>query len=179
MLQVAGNIHGGASSISEAAGGFSAVSSGGQGALYTKEGVLKHFEEVLGSLELKQQIAELGCGMNALFTRGRSLAEFTAMSVALWKLALEKSFPDEAEDFFAAFIESSPVLGAGKKRAKLVESITAYNELFAPKKTGDFTPISQHMADTLANASADRKALQLKLSLTIRKFYQHIFDHLI
>lgn len=177
MLHISGTVSGGGSAISEAAGGFSSVSVNEP--LYTQEGVLAHFEELLASLELKQQIAELGCGMNSFFTKGRSLMEFNAMSIGLWKLALDKSFPAEAEDFFAEFLKSSETLGSGKKRTRMVELIGEYNELFAPKKSADFTAISQHMSDKLANASADRKTLQLKLSLVIRKLYQTIFDHLI
>jgi hypothetical protein len=177
MLQVPGTVSVGNSAISEAAGGFSSVSAAGP--LYTKEGVLKHFEAVLESLELKQQIAELGCGMNSFFTKSRSLMEFTAMCIGLWKLALEQSFPDEAEEFFAEFVKSSSTLGKGKKRGRMVELVNEYNELLAPKKSSDFTAISQHMADNLADASTDRKSLQLKLSLAIRKFYQTIFDHLL
>lgn len=172
-----GTVSGANSSISEAAGGFSSVSA--EGPLYTKEMVFTHFEAVLESLELKQQIVELGCGMSSFFTKGRSLTEFTAMCIALWKLALEQSFPAEADDFSAEFLEISPALGKGKKRDQLLVLVQEYNELFAPQKTGDFTPVSQHMAGKLANAKADRKALQLKLSLTIRKLYQTIFDHLI
>ena len=101
------------------------------------------------------------------------------MCVGLWKLALDQSFPEEAEEFFAEFTSSSPTLGKGKKRGRMIELIGEYNELFATKKSADFTAISQHLADSLANASADRKSLQLKLSLVIRKMYQSIFDHLI
>ena len=175
------HVHTGArSSIGDAAGRFSSVKvADGEEALYTKEGVLQHFEEVLESLELKQQIAELGSGMNSFFTKKRSLAEFTAMGIALWKLALEKSFPKEAEAFFNEYLETSKTLGKGKKHAQMLELVNKYNELFAPKKTEDFSAISQYIADNLGSASADRKTLQLKLSLTIRKIYQFIFDHLI
>lgn len=169
------------SSIGEAAGGFSSVKvdGGSQEALYTKEGVLRHFEEVFESLELKRQIADLGCGLNSFFTKKRSLLEFTAMSIALWRLALKRSFPDEIEEFFHEFLETSKILGKGKKRVKMIELVNTYNVLFAPKKTDDFSAISQYMADILGSASADRKTLQLKLSLTIRKMYQMIFDHLL
>lgn len=177
MSHLSGTSGGGGSAISEAAGGFSSVAS--DGPLYTKEGVLAHFEGVLETLELKQQITDLGCGMNSFFTKGRSLMEFTAMCVGLWKLALDQSFPDEAEEFFNEFLTSSAALGKGKKRARMLELIAEYNELFLPKKAADFTGISQHMADSLANASVDRKSLQLKISLLIRKLYQTIFDHLI
>lgn len=169
---------GGTSFISEAAGRFSSISTSGE-ALYTKEGVFKNFEEILKSLELKQHIAELGCGMNSFFGKGRSLAEFTAMCVALWKLALEKSLPNDAENFFAEFMATSRILGKGKKRTRMTELVNAYNKLFEARKTDNFSVISMHIADTLANADADRKTLQLRISLTIRKFYQLIFDHLI
>lgn len=168
------------SSIGDAAGRYSSVTSGaGHEALYTREGVIQHFEAVMDTLELKQQIAELDSGMNSFFTRKRSLAEFTAMCVGLWKLALERSFPNEAEDFFREFTERSKLLGKGKKRARMLELVNSYNELFAVKKTEDFSGISQYMADSLGSPNADRKTLQLRLSLTIRKIYQTIFDHLI
>lgn len=177
MLHMLGTLAGGGSSISEAAGRFSSVST--VGPLYTKEGVLHNFEELFKTFDLKQQIAELGGGMSSFFTKKRSLDEFTAMCVALWKLALENSLPNEAEEFFAEFMASSTILGNGKKRTKMIGLVHQYNVLFAPLKSGDFTVISQHMAHSLAKASADRKTLQLRISLTIRKLYQAIFDHLI
>jgi len=147
--------------------------------LYTKEEVIRHFEGLLPSLDLKQEIAALGYGLNSIFKKGRSLVEFNAVCIALWKLALDSSFPAESNEFFADFLNHSPLLGTGKKKDKLVARVKIYCDMLAIKKTDDFTPVSQCMADNLMNSADNNKALQLTLSLTMRKLYQVIFDHLI
>ncbi len=147
--------------------------------LYTKQEVIANFEGLLPALSLHEEIDTLGCGLNSFFNKSRSLAEFTAMCTALWKLALDRSFPNESGEFFEDFLANSPVLGTGKKHDKMVSRIRIYCDLFAPKKIDDFTPVSQYMAETLCKDTQNRKALHLKLSLTIRKIYQVIFEHLI
>lgn len=147
--------------------------------LYTKDEVIAHFEGLFTSIDLKEEIAALGGGLNSLFKKGRSLTEFTAMTMVLWKLALDSSFPQESEEFFQDFIACSPILGKGKKREQLISCINMYRNLFSEKKTDDFTPVSHHIIETLCKDSSDKKALQLKVSLAMRKLYQIIFEHLI
>ncbi|MDR2503828.1 MAG: hypothetical protein LBD82_05540 [Deltaproteobacteria bacterium] len=147
--------------------------------LYTEEDVFRHFAEVMASIDLRQEIVELGHGLNGFFKRRRTLKELNALCTALWKLALEQSFPHESEVFFAHYLERHPSLGKGKKRNKNILMIENYCGLAAAKKTGDFTPLAQYMVNTLKCGTKDEKVLLLKLSLTIRKFYQIIFNYLI
>lgn len=148
-------------------------------AVYTSEQVINRFEENWGALDLKQEIAALGHGLNSLLRRSRSLREFTAMTVALWKLALELSFPDDATGFFRDFMEKSPILGKGSQRAKLTERVQIYIDLMTPKKASDFTPVADYLAEYFSGDTENRKALKLKISLAIRRIYQAGFDHLI
>ena len=151
----------------------------GPDALYTEEDVFRHFAEVMASIDFRQEISELGHGLNGFFKRRHTLKELYALCTALWKLALEQSFPHEYEVFFAHYLEQHPNLGKGKRRNKNILMIKNYCELAAAKKTGDFTPLAQYMVNTLKCETKDEKALLLRLSLTIRKLYQIIFNYLI
>ena len=147
-------------------------------AAYASRAVADRFEEIWSSLDLKQEIADLGHGLNSVFKRRRSCREFTAMSVALWKLALERSFPEQEAEIFSLFMETSPILGKRSRRKKLQQLIQTYLDLCAVKRVADFTPVAQHMAEALCGGD-QRKSLQLKLSLAIRRIYQNIFAYLI
>ncbi|MDR2050464.1 MAG: hypothetical protein LBQ63_01650 [Deltaproteobacteria bacterium] len=147
--------------------------------LYTEDEVLRHFTDLLPALDLEREIAELGFGLNGIFKRRRSLDEFTSMCIAMWGLALERSFPEEAEVFFRSFLENSPTLGKGKKREESLARIMAYSALFDLRKENDFSPVARYMAGKLNPGTGDEKALLLKLSLTMRKLYKIIFDYLI
>jgi len=146
---------------------------------YPPEEVAARYEALLDSVSFQHEIAELGCGLDSFFKRSRSLIEMKAMHAALWKLALERSFPDDAENFFRYFIEHSSVLGKGKNRAKMQQRINIYVDLSALKKIADFTPIAQYMAEMLIGNLENQKNVCLKLSLAVRRFYQTIFERLI
>lgn len=147
--------------------------------LYTKEEVLQRFDDIFESLNLKGEIKSIGCGLYGVFKRGRSLREFTAMTISLWRLAMEKSFPDESDEFFRSYLNSSSRLGTGKKRDVMLQRIGAFWDLFSIHKTGDFTPISHYMSEYLAENAEDRKTINLKLTLSMRRIYKTIFEYLI
>jgi hypothetical protein len=146
---------------------------------YSPQEVVERYEAVLESINFLHELTELDCGLDSLFKRSRSLVEIKAMHVALWKLALERSFPEEADNFFSYFMEHSSTLGKGKKRIKMQQIINIYLDLFAPQKIADFTPIARYMAEKLTKNMENQKTVLLKLSLGMRRFYQTIFDHLI
>jgi hypothetical protein len=148
-------------------------------ASYSPQEIVQRFEEVFASLNLKKEIAYLGNRLNSFFKRRRSMREFTVLAVVLWKLALESSFPTQKEEVFRLFISNSPILDKGSKRKLLLERIKFYDGLVAEKKHTDFTPAAVYMASYFSNDLSNRKTLQLKLSLAIRRLYQVIFDHLI
>ena len=148
-------------------------------AVYGSQELISRFEENWAALDIRQEIAALGYGLDSLFNRGRSIQEFTALTAALWKLALEQSFPEDNVAFFADFMEKSSILGKGAKRRKLQQRVQIYLDLCGPKKATDFTPVAVYMGEFFCRNVEDGKTLQFKLSLTIRRIYNAIFEHLI
>jgi hypothetical protein len=146
---------------------------------YSPREIIQRFEDVFASLDLKKELSVLGHRLDSFFRRKRSLREFTALNIALWELALESSFPGQKEEIVRMFVGNSPLPGQGAKRKTLLQRVELYEGLLRLKKHTDFTPVAVYMAGYFSGDAESRKTLQLKLSLTIRRSYQFIFDHLI
>jgi hypothetical protein len=159
--------------------GISADNAAKADIVYGPQEIIQRFEDVFASSDLKKELASLGHRLNSFFRRGYSLREFTALHIALWKLALESSFPGQKEEIVRVFINDSPLPGTGSKRKTLLQRVEHYDSLLLLKKHADFTPVAVYMAGCFSRDVKSRKTLQLKLSLTIRRSYQFIFDHLI
>ncbi len=146
---------------------------------YTAEEVARHFGALLDGLDFRRDIRELGIGALSVFKRKKAVRELTALSVSLWKLTLERSFPQDAEAFFAHFLDTSPRCAEGKKGEELRALITAYMDLLAEKRDNDFSAVAQHIVDALALGVTGDRAFFLKISLRVRHLYNFIFDRLI
>ena len=147
---------------------------------YTAEEVAKHFDELLSGLDFKRDLRELGIHTLSVFKRRKALLEMTALAVSLWRLALKRSFPQDADAFFTHFMDSNPrCVGNGKKGEALCALIVSYGDLLAEKRESDFSAVARHMADSLGLSSSDDKSFYLKISLRIRQLYTYIFDRLI
>jgi len=147
---------------------------------YTADEVIRQFLGLYNCLDFKAELEDIGISRIQFLRRGKALREFRAISIALWGLALQKSFPNDAGDFFAEFREKAPLLaGSGRETARLHERVNAYIELLAPKKDTDFSPVADHLAKVLALHAGDVARLRLKLSLIIRNLYVLIFDKLV
>lgn len=148
--------------------------------VYTAEEVAQNFESLLACLDFKRDLMELGIGSLSLFKRRKALQQLTALSIGLWKLTLERSFPQDAEAFFQHFLENNPrVAGTAKKAQELRALVQTYMDLLAEKRDTDFSVAAQHMADALALSGADNRSFCLKISLRIRQLYNFIFAKLI
>lgn len=147
---------------------------------YTAEEVGRTFAELLASLDFAAELRELGIGRLNFFKRSQARKCFAAVSVALWHVALEKSFPNDAETFFANFLATYPPISNGKKSSrKMRELVLEYDALVARKKDADFTDVAENLADRFELAGEGRPKQQLKLSLRIRAQYNLIFKKLI
>ena len=74
--------------------------------VYTSEEVISHFEAILEDTSFSAQLHYLGIKRVPMSPRRRrARQELQAMLVGLWKLALDKSFPAQSEDFFNDFLE--------------------------------------------------------------------------
>lgn len=149
-------------------------------AKYHADEVIRHFLALYNCMDFKILLEELGIGRFQFLRRKKALRECRALCMALWDLALQKSFPDDAGEFFSAFREQAPDLtGAGREPSRLRTRVDTYIELLAAKKDADFLPVADYMARELAMDKADMPRLRLKLSLLIRRLYVLIFQKLV
>jgi hypothetical protein len=147
---------------------------------YTAAEVARTFTAQREALDFSDEIQELGLGRLRFLKRSRAGRQLTALSVALWKLALERSFPADADTFFRHYLETSPLLsGDGKREKRLTADIRTYVELLAAKGDTDFSAVAGHLVSSLGLRQDDFPSLRLRLSLRIRAVYSFIFDKLI
>lgn len=158
----------------------SAVFTGALPIPYTAEEVGRTFAGLLATFDFSAELQDLGIGALSLFKRGQARKHLTAISIALWHIALEKSFPNDAEAFYAHFMATYPPVSANKKNARKLHGLaTEYGTLIAEKKDADFTKVAEKIIDYFKLRSEEQRRLQLKISLRIRTIYELIFDKLI
>lgn len=149
-------------------------------ARYSAEEVIHHFLALYDGLDFEAEMDGLALGFPHFVRRKRALREFRSLSVALWGLALEKSFPHDAEAFFAAFRETAPFLtGKGGECARMQTRVSIYVDLLKELKDADFRPVAAYVAEILATNRNTVPHLTMKLSLNIRNLYTLIFNRLV
>lgn len=149
-------------------------------AQYSADEVIQQFLALYHCLDFKAQLADIGIGRFHVARRRKALHEFRVLAVALWGLALQKSFPADAQEFFAEFRAKIPDLtGRGGAAERFANRLNIYVDLLAPKRDADFLPVAEYLSEVLALNADDFRRLRLKLSLIIRNLYVLIFDRLV
>lgn len=147
---------------------------------YDAAEVARHFLALYHGIDFQGEILDLGIGKFQFSRRKKALREFKALTIALWGLALQKSFPNDAAEFFKTFRERAPDLVAGGKDSALLQNrLNIYIELLAPQKDTDFSPVAGYLAEVLALDAEDMRRMSMKLSLIMRNLYKLIFDKLV
>jgi len=135
---------------------------------------LDNFPVLLLDLDAGRALHILGIGR-----RARLLAEWRGLCMALWRLALQRSFPDHAEAMFRQFRESFGQSHTDKTSALALERAPAYWEVLAERGDADFRPVSRFLAAVFFEDEARAQAMALRLMLHVRQTYQSIFERLI
>ena len=149
-------------------------------AQYSAAEVIQQFLALYNCMDFKPELEDIGIGRFHFTRRKKALREFRALSIALWGLALQKSFPNDAEAFFQEFHASLPGIFPGAKERGLMENrISVYVDCLSVKKDADFLPVAEYLATVLALDAEDMRRLRLKLSLIMRNLYTLIFDKLV
>ncbi len=149
---------------------------------YTIDEVLDNFSAVLEDLDFSRELAILGIKRLHFRRRQRLVRELRALSVALWRLALQRSFPHNERSIFESFlfrIAQHPDHKREKQAAVFIELIHGYLNLLQEKGDSDFMVASRHIVDLFRHASQDTTSQSLKLALLIRNKYTIIFERLI
>lgn len=147
---------------------------------YSAEEVVATFNAILHSLDYQPMFEALGIGKYNVFRKKKALRELQALSISLWNLALQRSFPTDGETFFKNYMETVLPVKVGSKDATLFTArVNTYNDLLHEKKENDFSPVAQYLADIFTNNEEASKRFTLKLSLLLRNLYTIIFDNLV
>jgi hypothetical protein len=147
---------------------------------YTAKEVGRTFTDLLETFDYAAELYDLGVGRLHFFKRAKLKKNLTAISIALWHIALEKSFPKDSDAFFAHFIATyPPISGTGKSARKLRDMVIQYDTLASEKKDTDFTLVADALVRVLNASQEENRWQQLKISLRIRAAYDLIFEKLI
>ena len=147
---------------------------------YTAAEVSRIFEDMLAAFDFTVELQDLGIGAFSVFKRNRGNRHLTAVCIALWRVALEKSFPNDAAKFFTHFLNTHPKFqGQGRAAGKLRDLVAEYNALIEEKKNTDFSTLAEKVVAALEIPAHNRPKFQLRLSLHIRARYELIFEKLI
>ncbi|MBQ4132989.1 MAG: hypothetical protein IJD04_04555 [Desulfovibrionaceae bacterium] len=144
--------------------------------------VLDRFNSMLSNADFSAHLVTLGIGRFQFSRRKTALKELRAMYVGLWKLALNRSFPDNSLDLFERFLDPGNIHSAGKKAEaeKFRELCKEYVKILEVEGDTNFINVAillcQHLGRT---GQQDLRTISLQLALDMRSMYHHIFEHLI
>lgn len=140
---------------------------------------LDNFAALIGDMDYNDAINLMGLGRFQFLRRKRMRLELMALYMALWRLALARSFPPHADAMFATFLAEYE----GSHTGKACEGVTArareYWAMIHPVGDSDFSDVARHLTSFLISDQRDVRALTLKLALHIRSAYRFIFERLI
>lgn len=149
-------------------------------AVYSSGEVLDQFAALLADTSFSRQLRYLGMKRFSMSPRRRrAKRELEALYIGLWKLALDSSFPQQAEEFLTDFLNRQQQIRHGKKGERFCERVREYTRLLKEHEDKDFTAVAGTIIANIGLPEADCPKAVLALALDIRAFYQTIFDRLI
>lgn len=140
---------------------------------------LDNFAALLDDVDFSGELASLGIGRLQFLRRRQMLIELRGLYMALWRLALGRSFPHDADAMFSVFIHGFLMRNRDKIARAIAERGRQYWGMLEPVGDSDFTDVARHLISFSAHEEKDRPALVLRLALDIRSIYRTIFERLI
>lgn len=140
---------------------------------------LEKFIYFLEDIDFAVEMELMGIGRLQFMRRRQMLIEWKAIYIALWRLALASSFPEDASRMFDAFLNTYKKLHSDKISVSVVERAREYWGMIQPHGDSDFNDIARHLCSFFGQEKQDMRSLNLKIVLHVRKAYRIIFDKLI
>ncbi len=137
------------------------------------------FESLLGVADFSQELRMFKVGRFNRSLRKTLLNEFEGTYIGLWALALEQSFPNNAQEIFDIFLQKYLEKLAPKRRSVTSEKIRAYRDMILSTGDKDFSHVSRHLLSFAKIEDHELKAETLRLSLGLRNHYSFIFSRLV
>ena len=140
---------------------------------------LDNFKALLADADFTAELEMLGIGRLQLLRRRQMKIELTGLFMALWRLALARSFPLDAAQMFVDFQAEYAKEHKDKQSGHIVTRANEYWAMLEPRGDADFSEVARHLSSFTAQDASKMKSANLKLVLHIRKLYKLIFDRLI
>lgn len=140
---------------------------------------LENFAVLLDDTDFTPHLHLMGVGRLHFTRRRQLLLEWRALYLALWRLALSRSFPHDADDMLEAFCDSYRERHRDKQTPLMLERAAQYWDMMRITRESDFSEVARHFCSFCQLGEKETRALHLKLVLIIRKAYTDIFRRLI
>lgn len=140
---------------------------------------LENFAALLENADFTPELEVMGIGRLNFVRRRQMLVEWRGLYIALWRLALGRSFPDDADAMFEEFLQTWTISHPDQLTAKAVERGREYWGMIEVRGDSDFSYVAKHLCSFFMQDEKKQKAMALGLILHIRKYYKLIFDRLI
>ena len=146
---------------------------------YTIEEVVENFQALLEQMDFKQELMLIGVSRVQFLLRRKLKTEWLTLVIALWRLALERSFPYDGQIIFDTFLERRTAGLSRKRAARFTERVQTYVKSLQSHGDNDFMPPGELLLRLIKPSAAAVPALRLRVALHIRSLYTLIFDRLI
>lgn len=141
---------------------------------------LDNFDALLRDAAFDAELELMGIGRLQFVLRRQMTREFTSLYIALWRLALASSFPNDADAMFATFLHGYLLRHPDRAGRNIANRAREYWDMILPGGDSDFTAIARHLISFLsAMGDSAERALTLKLALHLRGIYRFLFERLI
>lgn len=140
---------------------------------------IDNFAALLDGVDFEAEMELMGIGRFQFMRRRQMKVELRGLYMALWRLALQSSFPQDCEKMFRIFLESYAQSHPGRLPAQAIERATQYWGMLQPRGASDFSCLGEHLSSFAELDEADSRRQALKLVLHLRKAYRFIFERLI
>lgn len=143
--------------------------------------VLANFAALINDNAWLDHINEImGIGRFQFLLRKQMRVEILGLRMALWRLALARSFPKQADSLFLQYLDRYISDHPDKISRQVVVRAQQYWGMLQPGGDSDFQNVAKHLTSFQeVEKGPSQKALTLKLALAIRRDYKYIFDRLI
>ena len=140
---------------------------------------LENFAVLLDDADFTAELELTGVGRFQFLRRRQMMLELRGLYMALWRLALARSFPNDADAMFATFLHGYLTRHPDKAARQAAERARQYWGMLQPTGDADFHDVARHLTTFSERDEKARRTLTLKLALHIRQVYRCIFDRLI
>ena len=140
---------------------------------------LDNFAALLDDADFTAELELVGVGRFQFLRRRQMCLELRGLYMALWRLALSRSFPNDADAMFATFLHGYLTRHPEKGARPAAERARQYWGMLQPTGDADFNAVARHLTSFAERDEKAQRTLTLKLALHIRSVYRFIFDRLI